>query len=135
MVSAPTISLDSSLVQPYLTAREKTKISNKLPALFKLNYRYILKPGTFDIEAGVSYLLFADALPKESLGLGYSFEDKIRFELKESYGGYSKFRTGISCTVLIAKRWKLSVQSDQFSGMLLQNGKTQGAFVSLSAYF
>ncbi len=129
------ISLDSSLVEPYLTDKLKNSFSYKLPALFKLTYRYILKPEKLDVEGEVGYLLFAEATPIESLSLGYSFTNNQRIVIKAGYGGYTDFRIGISCNFLFLKRWMLTLQSDQLSEMFKSDGNAQGAFLSLSAYF
>ena len=130
-----TISLDSSLVEPYLTDKEKKNFSYNLPAMFKLTYRYILKPEKLDLEGEISYFSNTESSPQESLSLGYSFLKNQRFALKGTYGGFTGFRMGINCEFLILKRWMLTLQSDQLSGMFKSDGNAQGAFLSLSAYF
>jgi hypothetical protein len=131
-----TITLDSSLVEPYLTVREEKKYTSPVPALASLSYQHILSPGKMDIEANIDYLFFAGYIPRESLTLGFIFNNTQRLTLKASYGGYTGFQAGIGYKVFLFQRWMLGVQSDYLTGWINPDkGVAQGAFVSLSAYF
>ena len=129
------ISLDSSLVEPYLTARLKRSHTTKLPGFIGVSYLYNLKPEKLSIEAGINYLFFADADLLETIRLVYSLHEQQQIGLIASNGGYGEFRAGISFTTTLFKRWQLSLESDCLSSTFSSNGRAQGAFVSLSAHF
>ena len=131
-----TISLDSSLVEPYLSVREKKSYNTPLPARLSLSYLYILTPGKMDIEARVDYLFFARSTLHESIAFSYNFNSIHRLSLITSYGGYSTFQAGLAYTARFSKGWIFTLQSDYLSSMINPgNGLAQGAFVSLTAYF
>ncbi len=129
------ISLDSSLVEPYLTARLKRSHTTKLPGFIGVSYLYNLKPEKLSIEAGINYLFFADADLLETIRLVYTLHAQQQIGLIASNGGYGEFRAGISFTTTLFKRWQLSLESDCLSSTFSSNGRAQGAFVSLSAHF
>jgi hypothetical protein len=130
------ISLDSSLVEPYLSVREKKSYQTPLPARLNLSYRYMIGQGKMDVEAAVSYLFFAGYQLMENLSFSYTLNNTQRFSLICSYGGYSGFQAGFSYHAIIMKRWLLGMESNYLSSMLNPDkGCAQGAFVSLSAYF
>ena len=130
------ISLDSSLVEPYLSAREKKSYLSPLPALLSLSYQYILKPGKMDLEAEINYLFFASYTLHESVAFSYTIKNIHRLSLKTTYGGYTGFQAGLAYSTLFLKNWMFTVQSDYLSSLVNPDkGHAQGAFVSLTAYF
>jgi hypothetical protein len=129
------ISLDSSLVQPYLSIREKEKYLSAVPAYISLSYHHILN-SKINIEGEVGHLLFAGALPYQSASFHYTAANNHRFTLRVSNGSYYGLQAGLGYRVTILKRWVFQAQSDYLSSMLnSENGTAQGAFVSLTAYF
>ena len=127
------ISIDSSLVEPYLSSRIKKSKSIMLPSLMRLNYHYRLTE-RLDLEAEGRYHLFANALPGGSLRAGYNLGQKQRVGVSVSYGDYTDFNAGLSYQAWILQRWMLTLRSDYLSGFIT-DGKAQGTFVSLSAHF
>ncbi len=131
-----TISLDSSLVEPYLSIREKKSYISPLPALLSISYQYILKPGKMDLEAEINYLFFAGYTLHESLSFNYSIKNNHRFSVKTSYGGYTGLQVGLAYSTLFLKNWFFTVKSDYLSGLINPDtGNAQGAFISLTSYF
>lgn len=129
------ISLDSSLVQPYLSAREKNSYFYMLPALVDVSYEYKL-PHEMSIEAGINYMFFAGYNLREYLTFTCEFYKHVDVSVRFSYGGYSDFNAGLGFSALILKRLRFTAQSDYLSSMLNpQSGTGQGAFVSLTGYF
>jgi len=129
------ISLDSSLVEPYLSEREKKSYFYLLPANLSISYQYRLKHG-INLEGSLEYLFFAGSTLRESLTVFYEFNSKSNVSLKASYGGYTGFNAGLAFTTFFLKRWRFTAQSDYLTGMFnSQQGIAQGAFVSLTAYF
>ncbi len=130
------LTLDSSLVEPYLSEREKKNYMSPLPCLLDLNYEFNLQPGEIDLGASVSYLLFAESQIRGSASLNYTINYKHRLSLLLNYGRYSRIQAGLAYKVMFLQRWMLNVGSDFLSSMLdSKNGTAQGAFLSLSAYF
>ena len=131
-----TVSLDSSLVEPYLSVREKNNHITPLPALLSLSYQYILKPGKMDLTAEINYLFFAGYSIHESLNFSYTLNNTHCLSLKASYGGYSGFQAGLAYSTSLIKNWVFTFQSDYLSSLLnSENGNAQGAFISLTSYF
>ena len=131
-----TVSLDSSLVEPYLSVREKNNHITPLPALLSLSYQYILKPGKMDLTAEINYLFFAGYSIHESLNFSYTLNNTHCLSLKASYGGYSGFQAGLAYSTSFIKNWVFTFQSDYLSSLLnSENGNAQGAFISLTSYF
>ncbi len=130
-----TISLDSSLVEPYLSVREKKSYFYLLPANVNISYQYMLPHG-INLEGSLEYLFFAGSTLRESLAITYEINGKTNVSLKTSYGGYAGFNAGLAFSSFFLKRWRITVQSDYLSSMINpKNGNAQGAFVSLTAYF
>ena len=131
-----TISLDSSLVEPYLTVREKKSHRTVLPSQLSLSYQYIITPERFNIEGTLDYLFFAESTIHESVTFTYLINNLNSISLITSNGGYTGFNLGLAFKTRFLKSFLLSVQSDYISSMLNQNnGQAQGAFVSLTTYF
>ena len=127
------ISFDSSFFQ---THKEKKAYLTPVPSLLSLSYQFILSPTKADIEVGVNYLFFADALPEESLLFSYNISHIQQIGLKVRYGGYTGFQTGLAYKIFFLKRWMFTIQSDYLSSLINPDvGNAQGAFISLSAYF
>lgn len=131
-----TVSLDSSLAEPYLSVREKKNYNTPLPALLSISYLYVLKPQKLNLEFEINYLFFAGYKLRESLALTYYINNINRLSLKTSFGGYTGFQTGLSYSTQFLKNWVFSIQSDYLTGLINPDkGKAQGAFVSLTSYF
>jgi Family of unknown function (DUF5723) len=129
------ISLDSSLVEPYLSEREKKNYFYLLPANLSLSYQYQLQHG-INLEGSVEYLFFAGSTLRESLTISYEFNSKSNVSLIASNGGYTGFNAGLAFTTFFLNRWRFTAQSDYLTGMFNSSqGIAQGAFVSLTAYF
>lgn len=129
-----TINLDSTLVQPYLTNRNRQSYVTLLPALMKLSYTIPLENYHLRIETAIQHLAFANALPMIYQNYVYRVNRHHAVGLKVSYGGYSGFHAGINYQWNF-NSWMLQLRSDQLDGFLMKNGTAQGAFVSLSKYF
>lgn len=130
------VSLDSSLVEPYLSSRVKKSFLSPLPALVNVSYQYILSPGKSDLVADVRYLFYAESTLEESITFNYTLKSTHRFSVKARYGGYSGFQVGLGYKSWLFNRILLTIQSDYISSLLnTKNGTGQGAFVSLSTYF
>jgi hypothetical protein len=129
-----TISLDSSLVEPYLTHREKKSYIKPTPALLKVNYRYILQPEKMNLEGEAGYLMFATANPYGSVKFNYIIAND-QFGLKLRYGGYDGFNVGLSWRIQFLDRWLFSAESDYLTSMLNSGSSGHGALITVAAYF
>jgi hypothetical protein len=130
-----TISIDSSLVEPYLSAREKKSYMYALPANLFLSYQYRLAHG-MRIEGGLEYLCFAGSTLREMLTFSYEFSPQNSVSLITSHGGYTGFNAGLAFSTFFLHRWRFTAQSDYLTGMIdYSKGNAQGAFISITAYF
>jgi hypothetical protein len=130
-----TISVDSSLVEPFLVNRTKKNYTSILPGKINLSYLYILSPDRTDIEAGVEYMIEASYFPLAHSAIGYHVNQQNRIIVRIQYGGYSEFNAGLGYQLKLNTGWKFLLQSNYLTGILLKNGTGQGAFVSLSKSF
>ena len=108
------ISLDSSLVEPYLTKRIK-------------KYKTIA-------STEVGYLLFANCKPYVRQSFQYKINYVHSIGLSLSYGGYSNFDVGLNYELKF-KSYKFKLKSDAITGFFMKDATSQGAFVSLSKSF
>ena len=129
-----TISLDSSLVEPYLTNRIKKEYTTPLPALLKLSYSIPLEKYKTLASTEVGYLLFANCKPYVRQTFQYKVNSIHSIGLSLSYGGYSNFNVGLNYELKL-KNWKFQIKSDTVAGYFLKDATSQGAFVSLSKSF
>ncbi len=128
------INLDSSFVQPYLTARTKHSTVTPLPGLVRLNYTIPVPKYHLQIETAIGHVFFANSLPFIYQNYQFKINTQHALGVKISYGGYSGLHLGLSYEFQ-GKGWVFRLKSDQVDAMLLKNGTAQGAFVSLSKYF
>lgn len=129
-----TISLDSSLVEPYLTNRTKKSHTTYLPALLKASYSIPVEKIKTVIETEVGYLLFANCKPYIKQNYQYKINSVHYAGLSVGYGGYSNFNIGLNYELKL-NTWKLQLKSDAITGYFLKDATSQGAFVSLSKSF
>ncbi len=129
-----TISLDSSLVEPYLTNRTKKSHNTLLPALIKLKYSLPVKKIKTIMSTEVGYLLYANCKPYIRQTFQYRINSVHSVGLSLSYGGYSNFNVGLNYELRL-KNWNFQLKSDAITGYFMKDATSQGAFVSLSKYF
>ena len=129
-----TISIDSSLTEPYLTHRSKESYTTMLPALVKLSYSIPLAKNKVVIETGIGYLLFANSKPMAWQNYQYNFNRSNSIGLSVRYGGYSGLGVGMNYELKFSG-WKLQLRSDQITGFILKDETASGASVSLTRYF
>jgi hypothetical protein len=130
------ISLDSSLVQPYLTAREKKKLDTFVPGFIEISYKYMLDPGKTNIGISGSYYTFTPAIPCVRTSFGWKINKNNYIEGSVSYGGYRGFDGGIKYECNILDRINFSVATDNL-GILFNKEMSygQGILFSINSFF
>jgi len=128
------ISLDSSLVEPYLTKRIKKEHTTPLPALIQFKYSIPIEKYKTIASTEVGYLLFANCKPYVRQSFQYKINYVHSIGLSLSYGGYSNFDVGLNYELKF-KSYKFKLKSDAITGFFMKDATSQGAFVSLSKSF
>ena len=127
-------SSDSITIQDILKESKYASYRSTLPMDIRISYERIMK-GRWKIFYGVRYMLFANYFPEAKLYLSYFVTPRFTITTGESFGGYSKFNTGIGATKEFKNGWSLSANSAFIDGYLLQKKTGQGFYCSIKKTF
>ena len=130
-----TISIDSTLKQPFLSKRKYNSYTLFLPAKIEVQYMCKTKNQNLDAGIGVNYMLNADYFPEVYVQADYK-RNHNRVVLKVSYGGYTTFGTGIFYSHYFNKGYLLSLGSNYLNSVFnLDKSISEGARVTISRIF
>jgi len=130
-----TISIDSTLKQPFLSKRKYNSYTLFLPAKIEVLYMRATKNQYLNAGIGINYILNADFVPEIYLRADYK-RNRNRVVLNISYGGYTTFGTGIFFSHNFRKGYTISLGSNYLNSIFnLDNGISEGARVSIGRIF
>ncbi len=89
-----TITIDSAIVQPFLTHRKYQTYTLTLPAKIEVSYMKAIGQHNLRAGIGMAYILNGDYFPLIHLDGDYTWKNNL-LALTVSYGGYTTFGSGI----------------------------------------
>jgi hypothetical protein len=125
-------SIDSALVQPYLKDRTRKSITSLMPGRFMVSYTGSFSPHYF-FTLRADHFWMANYLPSLMFSPGYRIHHH-ELMLTTRFGGYGKFFAGLAWH-FDAHGWDIALRSEYLSGMLMSDGKGQGASLLIAKSF
>lgn len=128
-----TIINDSAIVQQFLSNRSKEGFNVWVPGHFDLSLDRELN-SSLTLSIGTRQYFAYHAVPIGWLEASYRLYNHHTIRLHTQYGGFTAWSAGIGYQ-LNYLGWELSISSNYLSAWMSRNGRSQGAFVSLSKSF